>query len=75
MRLNELAKEIDKLRLSEKLLLVEEIWDSIAKQNDSLPMPAWQKVELEKRYSEYKESALELHNWLWRLLVDRQLGA
>lgn len=63
MRLNELAREVDKLRLSEKLLLVEEIWDSIAKQNDSLPMPAWQKVELEKRYSEYKEGALELHNW------------
>jgi putative addiction module component (TIGR02574 family) len=63
MRPNEIVREIDRLDLSEKLLLVENIWDSIAQKNNSLPMPTWQKVELEKRYRQYKEGALTLHDW------------
>jgi putative addiction module component (TIGR02574 family) len=39
MRTNELLEEIDKLGLSEKLMLVEDIWDSIARSNSVLPMP------------------------------------
>ena len=26
-------------------------------------MPAWQKQELDKRYEEYNEGTLELHDW------------
>jgi len=63
MRPNELIKEIDKLDLSEKLLLVEDIWDSIARSNSELPLPEWQKVELDKRYEEYKSGRLALHEW------------
>jgi len=63
MRPNELIKEIDKLDLSEKLILVEDIWDSIAHSNSELPMPEWQKVELDKRYKEYKSGKLSLHDW------------
>ncbi len=63
MRPNEIVKEIDKLGLSEKIILVEDIWDAIAKHNAELPMPEWQKAELEKRYSEYKNGTLELHDW------------
>ncbi|MDO9535522.1 MAG: addiction module protein [Bacillota bacterium] len=63
MRPNEIIKEIDKLGLSEKLILVEGIWDSIARSNSILPMPEWQKVELEKRYREYKSGKIELHEW------------
>ncbi len=59
----EIIKEIDNLCLSEKLLLVEDIWDSIARSNSELPMPEWQKVELDKRYSDYKNGNLKLHNW------------
>jgi len=62
MRPNEIAKEIDKLGLSEKLILVEEIWDGIARHNAELPMPEWQKAELDKRYSEYKDGKLKLHD-------------
>ncbi len=36
--------EITKLELSEKLRLVEDIWDSIAASNSELPMPEWQKT-------------------------------
>ena len=63
MRPNEIIKEIDNLELSEKLILVEDIWDSIARNNAELPMPEWQKSELDKRYRDYKNGKLKLHNW------------
>jgi len=49
--------------LSEKLLLVEDIWDTIASNNEDLSIPAWQKLELDKRYKEHQEGKLELHDW------------
>ncbi len=63
MRPDEIKAEISQLQLSEKILLVEDIWDSIASSNSELPMPEWQKRELEKRYQEYKNGNLELHDW------------
>jgi len=63
MRTNEIVKEINDLGLPEKLILVEDIWDSIARNNAELPMPEWQKAELDKRYSDYKNGKLALHNW------------
>ncbi len=49
MRPDEIKQEIGKLNLSEKLLLVEDVWDSIAQSNSELPLPEWQKRELDKR--------------------------
>ena len=63
MKSDEIRSEIESLELSEKLLLVEDIWDSIATGNSELPMPEWQKMELDRRYNEYKEGKLELHDW------------
>jgi len=63
MKTSDIIKEIDNLDLSDKLLLVEDIWDSIARINDELPMPEWQKLELDKRYSDYKNGKLNLHEW------------
>lgn len=63
MKVNDLIKEIDELELSEKITLVENIWDSIARSNDELPLPEWQKSELRKRYSDYKNGRLDLHDW------------
>lgn len=62
MKTKEIIKEVDKLNLDEKLSLVEDIWDSIAQSNAVLPMPQWQKAELDKRYVEYKEGKQNLHN-------------
>jgi hypothetical protein len=39
----EIKQEIDKLNLAQKLLLIEDVWDSIAKSNSEVPMPEWQK--------------------------------
>lgn len=63
MKPNKIIKEIAGLDLSEKLILVEDIWDSIAQNNAELPMPEWQKFELDKRYSDYKNRKLNLHGW------------
>lgn len=62
MKTKEIIKEINKLDLSEKLTLVEDIWDSIVQGNAVLPMPQWQKAELDKRYAEYKQGKQSLHN-------------
>lgn len=63
MRPEQIKNAVSKLGLSEKLLLVEDIWDSIAANNSEIPMPMWQKRELDRRYEEYKQGKLELHNW------------
>ena len=57
-----IKQEIDKLNLSEKLLLVGDIWDSIAQGAGQQPLPEWQKKELDKRYAEYKASKIETHD-------------
>ena len=63
MKVKDLIKEIDRLALSEKISLVENIWDSIARNNNELPLPEWQKTELKKRYAEYQKGNLNLHYW------------
>ncbi len=63
MRSDAIIQEINKLNLSEKLLLIEDVWDSIAQSNSELPMLEWQKQELDKRYKEYKAGAQNLHDW------------
>ena len=62
MKPEEIKAEISQLELSEKILLVEDIWDSIASNNFELPMPEWQKQELDSRYKEYKKGKLDLHD-------------
>lgn len=63
MQTSDIIKEIDNLGLSEKLILVEDIWDSIARLNTVLPMPEWQKSELDKRYKDFRNGELELQEW------------
>lgn len=63
MRTEQIKSEIDKLALSEKLLLVEDLWDSIAASNSELTLPEWQKEELNRRYKEYQQGNVELHDW------------
>ena len=63
MKADQIRDEINNLELSEKLTLVKDIWDSIAVANSDIPLPEWQKQELSKRYKEYKEGGLGLHDW------------
>ena len=64
MRTEELKSEISKLDVTEKLLLVEEVWNEIASSNEALPLPEWQKKELDKRLNEYDQGEVEVVEWL-----------
>lgn len=63
MHPTDITKEISNLSLSEKLLLVEDIWDSIAKSNEQPTMPEWHKKELDERYKSYQRGKETLHDW------------
>jgi len=63
MEPDKIATEIRKLSLPQKLILAQDIWDSIALERGNLPMPEWQKSELQKRYMQYQQGELELHDW------------
>lgn len=63
MKPDEIKQEIKKLNLSEKLLLIEDVWDSIAQDNSELPIAEWQKRELDKRYKAYQSGEQSLHDW------------
>lgn len=63
MDTNKIADEIKLLSISQRLLLAQDIWDTIAMEGDRLPMPEWQKHELGKRYALYEQDKTELHDW------------
>jgi putative addiction module component (TIGR02574 family) len=63
MRSEKIMHEINNLNLAEKLLLIEDVWDSIAQSNSDIPMPEWQKRELDRRYKEYQAGTQNLLDW------------
>jgi len=63
MEPDKIAAEINRLSLAQKLILTQDIWDSIARESGKLSMPEWQKNELEKRYGQYKQGKMGLHDW------------
>jgi putative addiction module component (TIGR02574 family) len=46
--------EIDRLSTSEKILLVEDLWDKISVDESSVPVPQSHKEELDRRLRRYK---------------------
>ena len=62
MEPEKIASEIKKLSISQRLILAQDIWDTIALESGKLPMPEWQKKALEKRYAEYQQGGLEIHD-------------
>jgi putative addiction module component (TIGR02574 family) len=56
---SDLAKQIKKLSVSERILLVEEIWDGIARENESFELTKAQQEELDRRAS----SSLQGRTW------------
>jgi putative addiction module component (TIGR02574 family) len=62
MRLNEIP-EIDLLSIAEKILLVEDLWNSIASDESNVPVPQNHIKELDrglKRYSSHRGDILSL---------------
>ncbi len=59
----ELAEQIKKLSVSERIVLVEEIWDSIAADDESLELTQEQKDELDRRIEVDKNNPNEGRTW------------
>jgi len=57
------ALDIQDLSQSERILLAEELWDSISENLDSLEVTASQKKILEERLSAYRASPNEGSSW------------
>ena len=54
---------IDQLSIPERILLVEEIWDSIAATPDEVPLSDAQRVELDRRLAAYEADPQAGSNW------------
>jgi len=50
------ALGIDQLSVAQRILLVEEIWDSIVAEAEDLPLAEAQKQDLERRLGEYNDN-------------------
>jgi putative addiction module component (TIGR02574 family) len=57
------ALGIDRLSVAERLLLVEEIWDSIADEGNDLPLTESQKADLERRIAAYEADRTAGSTW------------
>ncbi len=55
--------QIRELSVSEKLLLVEELWSEIASRSDLIEIPDWHKRELDQSLEDYKLSPQEGSSW------------
>ena len=55
--------DIQGLSLSERILLAEQLWDSIVEDQDSLEVTDSQKKILEERLAAYKKSPNEGSSW------------
>ncbi len=55
--------KVFELTLSEKLQLVEDLWDSIALVPEQIPVLDWQKEELAKRKAAYLQNSDSGSSW------------
>ena len=58
-----LAAEIQRLSPAEKLLLVEELWDAIAKDSNAAEPPAWHDQVLAEDAAEYSADPSRGDSW------------
>jgi putative addiction module component (TIGR02574 family) len=64
MSINQMTiDEIKKLRVSEKVLIVEDIWDSIAKANEYPELTEAQHKELSRRSDSYHAGSFRGRAW------------
>jgi putative addiction module component (TIGR02574 family) len=54
---------INKLSHSEKILLVEQLWDSIRAEAETSPLTETQKAELDRRLADYELNPDEGDSW------------
>lgn len=52
--------QIEKLGVAEKILLVEDLWDSISSEESAVPVPESHMTELDRRLARHKSAPGEL---------------
>jgi putative addiction module component (TIGR02574 family) len=57
------ALGIEQLSVAERILLVEEIWDSIAAEVEEVPVTEAQKQDLERRLAAYQQNPNAGSSW------------
>ena len=55
--------EIKQLDITERILLVEEIWDSIAKEQENVRLSEYEKEVLDARLTSFNENPNNLMSW------------
>ena len=60
---SKISKEIKKLSIPERILLVEEIWDTIAEENEAFELTGSQKAELERRSKSFTANPGQGRTW------------
>jgi putative addiction module component (TIGR02574 family) len=55
--------QLFELSVPQRLQLVEDLWDSIAAAPGSIPVPEWQKEELDRREAEHLRNPDEVLSW------------
>jgi putative addiction module component (TIGR02574 family) len=61
--MNQQHAELFRLTLPERIQLVEDLWDSIAVEAESLPLSDWQRAELDRRAAEYRQDPSLASTW------------
>lgn len=56
-------KDLETLPVPERVQLVEDLWDSIARSNAELPVPQWQKDELTRRKQAFLQNPQSGKTW------------
>jgi putative addiction module component (TIGR02574 family) len=56
-------QELETLSVPERVQIVEDLWDSIARSNARLPVPQWQKDELARRKKRYLQNPDSGETW------------
>ena len=62
MSLN-LTEEVKKLSITERLTLVEEIWDSIVEDNEYFELTDEQRQELDRRLESFRTNPSQARTW------------
>jgi putative addiction module component (TIGR02574 family) len=63
MNMDAALAELETLPIPERVQLVEDLWDSLARSNADLPMPQWQKDELNRRKQNYLQNPDSGRTW------------
>jgi len=63
MATNPTAPSVFDLSPEEKLQLVQDLWDDLAANPDDVPLPEWQKAELDRRIENFKSSSVPAAEW------------